>query len=151
MPRPEAMTPLQKPFNQRTTMRTPIHKIIALALLAAALTASPLPLSAQTTTNKAPATKAEKKDPAAKKARAIPFSGNIGAIDKAAKTITVGKRTLQITSETKLQKADKPATLADGAVGDYVTGSYNKTDAGKLLAHSVYFGGRTKPEADSKK
>src|SRR5580765_5004738 len=114
-------------------MRNLVLKTTSLALLAAALTATPLPISAQTT-NKPPAAKAEKKDPATKKSRAVPFYGNIGAIDKAAKTITVGKRILQITSETKIQKADKPATLADGAIGDYVTGSYNKTDAGKLIA-----------------
>ena len=133
-------------------MRNPISETIALTLLAAALAASPLPLSAQTT-NKAPAKKAapEQKEPAEKKSRAIPFSGNIAAIDKNAKTITVGKRTLQITSETKLQKADKPATVADGAVGEYVTGSYNKADDGKLLAHSVYFGGKTKAKTDTKK
>jgi hypothetical protein len=133
-------------------MRNSIPKTIALTLLAAAITALPLPLSAQTT-NKAPAKKAapEKSEPAARKSRSIPFSGDIAAIDKAAKTITVGQRTFQITSETKLQKADKPATLADGAVGEYVTGSYKKTNDGKLLAHSVYFGGKTKAKADLKK
>ena len=43
--------------------------------------------------------------------KAGPFHGKLAAIDKVGKTITVGKRTFQITSETKIKKAGKPATL----------------------------------------
>jgi hypothetical protein len=119
-------------------------KLFVITAFAAAIATSPQ-LFAQTT-NKAPAEKkssTEKKEPAEKKQSTVPFRGNIVTIDKGAKTITVNKRTFQITSETKIFKSDKPATFADGAVGDYVTGSYKKTDDGKLIAHSVYFGGKT--------
>ena len=118
-------------------------KSFTIAVFSFALAASPH-LLAQTT-NKAPAEKkssTEKKEPAEKKQASIPFHGNIVTLDKNARTITVGKRVFQITSETKIFKSDKPATFTDGAVGDYVTGSYHKSDDGKLVAHSVYFGGK---------
>ena len=107
-------------------------------------------------TNKAPAEKkssAEKSESASKNSNSIPFKGNIVTMDKNARTITVGKRTFQVTSETKIFKSDKPATFADGVVGDYVTGSYKKSDDGKLIANSVYFGGKGggKGTADKKK
>ena len=119
-----------------------------------ALAASPQ-LLAQTT-NKAPAEKksaTEKKETAEKKQASIPFHGNIVTLDKNARTLTIGKRIFQVTSETKIFKSDKPATFADGVVGDYVTGSYHKTDDGRLIAHSVYFGGKSgsKGTAEKKK
>jgi Domain of unknown function (DUF5666) len=118
-------------------------KSFTIAVFAVALATSPQ-LLAQTT-NKAPAEKkasTEKKEPAEKKQKSLPFTGNIVTMDKNARTLTIGKRTFQVTSETKIFKSDKPATFADGAVGDYVTGSYKKTDDGKLIANSVYFGGK---------
>jgi azurin len=124
----------------------------ALALFAVALAGSPQ-AHAQTT-NRAPAEKkpsVEKKEPAEKKQVSIPFRGNIVTINKNARTITVNKRTFLITSETKIFKADKPAVFTDGAVGDYVTGSYKKTDDGRLIAHSVYFGGKSKTSSSEKK
>src|SRR4029077_14884729 len=123
--------------NQHT-MKS-LCKSFAITVFALALATSPQ-LLAQTT-NKAPAEKkssAEKKEPAEKKQASIPFRGNIVTLDKNAKTITVNKRILQVTSETKIFKSDKPATFADGVVGDYVTGSYKKTADGKLIAHSIY-------------
>jgi hypothetical protein len=57
-----------------------------------------------------------------------------------AKTITVGKRTFQITSATKLKKGDKPATLDDGIVGEEVGGYYKTGEDGKLNATSIRFG-----------
>jgi hypothetical protein len=134
-------------------MLKPILNTLVRSVLAAALAGIPLQLRAQTT-NQPPAAKqpaVEKKEPAVKKSRSIPFSGSLVAVDKAAKTITVGKRTLQITSETKILKADKPAMLENGVPGEYVTGSYQKADDGKLLAHSVYFGGKTKTKSGTKK
>ena len=96
-------------------------------------------MRAQASTN-APA--AEKKAPAAKKPgnNGIPFHGNIKAIDNNAKTLSVGKETFQITSETKITKQSKPATLADGAVGDMTGGQYHKDADGKLIANSIRFG-----------
>jgi hypothetical protein len=129
-----------------------LFKTLAITVFAVALaTSSQLPAQ---TTNKAPAEKkssTEKKQPAEKKQAAIPFHGNIVTLDKGKMTITIGKRIFQVTSETKIFKSDKPATFADGVVGDYVTGSYYKMDDGKLIAHSVYFGGRSKTASSEKK
>jgi hypothetical protein len=127
-------------------------KSIAITLFAVALATSSQPRAQST--NKVPAEKkssTEKKEPAEKKQASIPFRGNIVTMDKGARTITVNKRVFQITSETKIFKSDKPATFADGVVGDYVTGSYKKTDDGKLIAHSVYFGGKGKASTAEKK
>jgi hypothetical protein len=127
-------------------------KSIAISLFAVALATSSQPRAQST--NKVPAEKkssTEKKEPAEKKQASIPFRGNIVTMDKGARTITVNKRVFQITSETKIFKSDKPATFADGVVGDYVTGSYKKTDDGKLIAHSVYFGGKGKASTAEKK
>jgi len=123
-------------------------------LLVLAITASPTLLLAQTNTNKAPVEKkattkdtaAEKKDTSEKKAVAGPFHGKLAALDKSAKTITVGKRTFQVTSETKIHKAGKPATFEEGVVGEEVSGYIKPTDDGKLVATTVNFG----PKADTK-
>jgi anti-sigma28 factor (negative regulator of flagellin synthesis) len=80
---------------------------------------------------------AEKKAPA-QKTRSLPFRGKITAIDKTAKTLTVGGRTFSITSETRVYVGDKAATLDDGKVDWSVTGSY-KVDDGKLIAQLVTF------------
>jgi hypothetical protein len=98
-------------------------------------------------TNKAPANKPAPE----KKAVAHPFHGTLTAVDKNAKTITVGKVTYRITSETKLKKNDKPATLDDGVIGDEVAG-YVKPDAdGKLFASSVRFGAKSDSKGTKKK
>jgi len=116
-------------------------------LLVLALTAPPTLLLAQTNTNKAPAEKkATVKDAAEKKPVAGPFHGKLAALDKTAKTITVGKRTFQVTSETKIHKAGKPATFEEGVVGEEVSGYVKPTDDGKLVATTVNFG----PKAESK-
>jgi len=130
-------------------MTKSLLKIGALSFLAAALVASPAQVLAQSTNKPAADKKAAAKGE--KKSRSIPFEGNIASIDKAAKTVTVGKRTFQITSETKIFKADKPALLEEGAVGDYVTGSYQKAGEEKLVAHSIYFGGKNKGKDTPKK
>jgi hypothetical protein len=73
--------------------------------------------------------------------RAIPFRGTLAS--KTDASITVGTRTFEITSETKIVKDGKPATLADGEVGKPVAGSYQEAD-GKLVAKMIRFG--PKPE-----
>ena len=77
----------------------------------------------------------------------LPFHGTLTAVDTNAMTLTVEKRTLDITSETTITKDDKPAILADGVVGEKVRGAYKKDAEGKLDAVTVHFGG----PADSKK
>ena len=86
-----------------------------------------------------------------KKEHLIPFSGKINEIDKAAKTIAIGKekqRTIHITDMTKIKKDGKAATLTDAKVGDDVGGSYRKSAAGKMEAVSLRIG--AKPEGEVK-
>jgi hypothetical protein len=81
--------------------------------------------------------------------RLPPINGKVAAIDKTAKTLTVGEHTFTVTSETRISKDGKPATLDDGAVGEEVTVMYSKTDDGKYNARMVRFGPR--PEGEGKK
>ena len=111
-------------------------KTSLLAMLAVAVAGWPVCASA-TDTN-APAI--EKKEPKTKKSSVLPFHGKLKAVDKTAKTISVGERMFQITSETKISKSDKPAMLEDGVVGEDVSGAYKKGDDGKLTATLVHFG-----------
>jgi hypothetical protein len=121
-------------------MRNSIFKFGLMTLLAAGVACLPAQVLAQTTNKpaagKAPA--AEKTDSAAKKAH--PFHGKLAAVDKVAKTISLGKSTYYITSETKFKKADKPATLDDGVVGEDVSGYAKPGDGGRMVAASVTFG-----------
>ena len=128
-----------------------IQRLGRTALLAAMIAGLSAQLSAQTTTNKAaPAKKpaVESSEPAKteKKPSAGPFHGKLAAVDQVAKTITIGKRTFQITPETRIKKNGKPATLADGVVGEQVSGYVKPTESGKLAATVVTFG----PKPDSK-
>ena len=85
------------------------------------------------------------------KPKAGPFHGKLVAVDKVAKTITVGKRTFQITSETKIKKAGKPATLDDGVVGEEASGYVKPREDGKLMATTVNFGPKAPAESAEKK
>jgi hypothetical protein len=128
-------------------MLKPVIKIGALSLLGIAIAALPVQSLAQTTNKPA----AEKKEPAAKKPSAGPFHGKLAAVDKTAKTITVGKRTFQITSETKIIKGGKPAKLEDGVVDETVSGYVKPTDDGKLVATKVTFGPKVENKDGEKK
>src|SRR5260370_16338125 len=102
-------------------MSQSVRKISGRGVLATAIAGLPLQAVAQST-NKSSAAGAEKKEPVEKKAQSAgPFRGKLAALDKSGKTITVGKRTFHITSETKIMKAGKPATLEDGVVGAEVS------------------------------
>ncbi len=122
-----------------------IARTCVLGLLAAAIAGLPLQALAQSTnkpaTKKAGAKEATKGE---KKKSAHPFHGKLAAIDTSAKTIKVGESVYQITSETKITKAGKPATLADGIVGEEVGGYAKPTEDGKMHATSLRFG--PKPE-----
>src|SRR5215204_4604550 len=112
------------------------------ALLTLLILTSPNRLFGQNTNTHAAEKKASAKPaPApAKTPSAGPFNGKLTAIDPVAKTIKVGKRTFQITSETKIHKAGKPATLADGIVGETASGYVKPTDEGGWLATTVNLG-----------
>jgi len=120
-----------------------IIKAGILMVLGGALVIAPATVSAQTTKENPAKSAAEKKPSTDKKPTAGPFHAKLAAVDKIGKTITVGKRTFQITSETKLNKAGKPATLNDAVVGEEVSGYVKPNDDGKLVATKVNFGPKT--------
>ena len=134
-------------------MKNTLLHTATLALLLTGLLTPDSQSLAQTTnqpSDKKPAAETDGTAKPAKKAGAGPFHGKLAAIDKLAKTITVGKRTFQITSETKIKKSGKPATLADGVVGEPVSGYVKPSSEGKLLATTVNFGAKA-PEPNQKK
>jgi hypothetical protein len=122
-----------------------MKKLLFILTVAAFAACSTTPLVA------ADAKPADKKDTPAKEAapRALPFRGKIGAVDKTAKTIKVGERTFQVTADTKINKAGKPATLDDATVGEEVGGSYREGTDKKLNLVSLRIGAR--PDAAPKK
>ena len=141
-------------------MTKSIAKLNLIGLLAVTLAALPASSVAKESNTNAPAVekKAPKESKAAKKSSKLPFHGNLKAVDKTAKTISVGEMTLQVTSETIISKGDKPATLEDGVVGEVASGSYVKGEDGKLTVSKLRFGPKTgavekaaKPEAKKEK
>ena len=110
-------------------------------------------VSAQAQSTNKPATKkaqTDEKDKSAHKS-AHPFHGKLAAVDQAAKTITIGKSIYQITSETKITKAGKPAVLADGVVGEEASGYAKPMDGGKMYAATLTFGPKPEGKTVSKK
>ena len=102
------------------------------AIAIAALLTTPAVVRAQdaASTNAPAATAPAKK-------HGMQFKGKIVAIDATAMTLTVGTKTFNITSTTKITKDGKPATLADFAVGDPVSGNYKK-NGDKLDATALH-------------
>ena len=122
-------------------MTKKIARITTLSLFAAALVAMPVLSRAQS--NNAPASPNQTVPAKPKKQHNnLPFHGKLGAVDTNAKTLTVGALTLRVTPDTKITKDGQPATLSDGVVGQRVSGSYKKTDDGKLDAVTVHFGAK---------
>jgi hypothetical protein len=125
-----------------------MKKQIALfALVAAALIAAPAVLRAEDKPAKPEADQSA--GHTAKKKGGVPFHGKVASVDTAASTVTVGATTVNVTSETKITKDGKPATLADVTVGEKISGSYKKDEAGKANAASIYIG--EKPAKEGKK
>jgi hypothetical protein len=75
-----------------------------------------------------------------KKKHGLPFHGTLDEMDTNAMTLTVGSRTFQITSKTKIKKDGQPAVLADGVVGQPVSGYYHTNEDGGLDATTINFG-----------
>ena len=121
-------------------MTKKITKITTLGLFAAALVAMPVLSRAQD--SNAPASPNQTAPAKPKKHNNPPFHGKLGAVDANAKTLTVGTLMLQVTPDTKITKNGQPATLSDGVVGQPISGSYKKTDDGKLNAVTVHFGAK---------
>ncbi len=118
-----------------------ISQITVLGLLAVALVALPAMSRAEGTNLPAAP---DQTAPAKPKKHNPPFNGKVGVLDMSAKTLTVGTLTLQVSPDTKITKNGKLATLADGVVGEPVSGTYHKTPEGKLDAITIHFG--AKPE-----
>jgi hypothetical protein len=125
-------------------MKKTILNISLLGILAAAIVAAPWTVSAQDSGAKAP-TSPDQSAPAKhnKKHEHLVFNGKVTAVDHDAMTVTVGKRTFEITSETKITKDDKPATLSDVVVGEKIGGAYKKSDGGKLTATTIHIGAKS--------
>jgi hypothetical protein len=77
-----------------------------------------------------------------KKPSAHPFHGKLAAIDKTAKTITVGKSVYHVTAETKIKKDGNPANLADGIIGEEASGYVKPAEDGTMNASSLNFGAK---------
>ena len=131
-------------------MKLSISKILLIATAVCGL-AFASTLHAQSTNKAASEKKATKdqKDSSEHKS-AHPFRGKLAAIDKNAKTITVGKSVYQITSETKIKKNEKPAVLDDGVVGEPVSGYVKPGENGKMVASTLYFGARSESSSAKK-
>jgi hypothetical protein len=123
-------------------MKRMIVKTALFSLLTAALIALPSVSRAQdqTASTNAPAATATP-------AKKLPFHGKAAAVDTAAMTLTVGTLVINVTSETKITKNGKPATLDDIKVDDVVSGSYKKDDDGKLNASMIRDGIKKKKKA----
>lgn len=125
-----------------------MKKYIALyAIVAAALVAAPAIVRAEDNAKKPEAADSSQ---AAKK-RVLPFHGKVAAVDSTAMTVTVGHTMVNITSETKISKEGKPATLSDITVGENISGAYQKDDSGKKDATVIHIGGKHKGEGKKKK
>ncbi|MFZ1072891.1 MAG: DUF5666 domain-containing protein [Verrucomicrobiia bacterium] len=110
---------------------------LTLGLFATAIIAAPLLSRAQDAGTNTPATPAQTAPAKPKKHEGLVFHGTVGAVDAKAMTLTVGKRTFEVTSETKISKNGQPAILSEIAAGDKVGGAYKKTDDGKLCATTI--------------
>jgi hypothetical protein len=89
-----------------------------------------------------------KKTPATASADNRSFRGKLVAVDRNSMTITVEtpeKRSLKITSETRINKDGKPALLADGKIGEQIYGRAKKAADGIDEASVVNFGAAPTP------
>ena len=117
---------------------------MAAAILAAGITGAAFECKAAEKKEK---TEAKEKSGSGK----LPFHGKIAGVDKTAKTITVGSRTFQVTSETQIIKGDdSPATLDDAKEGEAASGSYVNND-GKLELGKLRIGAKPAKEGEEKK
>ena len=129
-----------------TMLQSP-RKVLLVAIASVALAGTDV--YGQTNTRTAPAQSGGTAANLQVKQKKLPYRGKLAAVDKTARSLTVGKRTFYVTPETKLSKNSQPLRFDQLVVGDLVTGSYVKAADGKLLAATVYLGGKN-AEAKSK-
>jgi hypothetical protein len=126
-------------------------KLPVLTLCVAVILAMPA-LSRAQDNSTTPSTNAPAATAPAKKHAGLPFHGNLVSVDTNAMSFVVGTHTITVTSDTKITKDGKPATLSDGVVGQPVSGYYKKGDDGALKATTVHFGvkgGKKKTDSTS--
>ncbi len=124
-----------------------MKKLIALyAIIGTALIAAPAAVHAQNNSAQTPS--GETVTPKPKK-HSLPFHGKVAAVDTAARTVTVGTLVINVTAHTKITKDGHPATLADIAVGEKISGSYIKDEAGKLHAMVIHMGEKKKKKTEA--
>jgi hypothetical protein len=87
-------------------------------------------------TNTPPSVKPEKNEKSSKKPSAHAFHGKLAALDRRAKSISVGKSTYWITSDTVI----KSGSLETAIVGEPVSGYVKPAEDGRLVASSLKFG-----------
>jgi hypothetical protein len=115
-------------INPLDKMKKTLIHIASFTLLVGAVALTPVHSQAQASTNAPTAPRSS--DKGGEVAR---FHGSVTAIDQTAKTITVGRATYVVTSKSKVFKNNKPATLEDGAVGDFASGAYKLVDEKRLV------------------
>jgi hypothetical protein len=98
-------------------------KIALLGLIAATALATPVWLHAQDASTNTPSSSDTTPAPTHHK-HGVPFHGTVDGVDTNAMTLTVGSRTFQMTSSTKISSNGQPGILADATVGEPVTGYY---------------------------
>lgn len=119
-------------------MKNQIFQFTLGGLIAATLIASPISLQAADKPAKPAASEAPIPPPP--QIVRQPFRGKVESVDTAKMTLTVGSQVVHVTSETKISKAGKPATLSEIVVGDMVGGSAKKDEAGNLNAAIIRVG-----------
>jgi len=118
---------------------------LTLSLIATAIIAAPVLARAQDKGTNAPAAPSQTEPAKPKKHDSVPFHGTVSGVDTKAMTLTVGKHTFDVTSDTKITKDGKPAILSDIAVGDKVGIAYKKT-GDKLAALTINDGKKPSEE-----
>lgn len=129
----------------KSTVKFSLLGLTALALAANSLTAAEPPDKKPEA--KAPVSKAERTGVA------VPFHGPLKSKTDASFTIEYRTKdlTIEVTSETKITKDGKPATLAETVVGDEVSGQYRILED-KKVARFLRLGAKpAAPAADKAK
>lgn len=129
-----ALASLVLPLRAQTTPAAPAAPATPAAAADAA--ADKAAAATEKTTGKAKAAAKGAKDKADKAmapAKALPFYGEVAAVDAAAKTVTIGENVYQVTDATQIHNADKPAKFEDVQVGKKIGGNYKTADGKKEI------------------
>src|SRR3954470_21200556 len=123
-------------------MKNSLRNLIVLTCLTVTFCGMPEASNAQATTKASSGTNstAVVKTTAKSKQTTGPFRGHLVAVNKGAKSVTVGKRVFYVTAETKILKAGKAATLDQAVVGEEASGGFKTADDGRLIATKLNLG-----------